>query len=83
MPADASPTAVRPHIYTPSNNPLTIYPQPKRDLVPYSGFSIFKNNYEEPQLSEGFSAIKRVNWVFEGTDLERARWNMWLQIDGK
>ncbi|KZT03593.1 PNK3P-domain-containing protein [Laetiporus sulphureus 93-53] len=57
--------------------------QPKRELLPYNAFTSFRAAYEEPQLSEGFSEIKRVNWVFEGDEEERRRWSMWLQIDGK
>jgi bifunctional polynucleotide phosphatase/kinase len=57
--------------------------QPKRTIVPYLGFSGFRDNYEEPQLSEGFVEIKNVNWVFQGTDDEKRHWSMWLQIDGK
>ena len=43
----------------------------------------FKASFEEPTLDEGFREIKQVNWVFEGDEEERKRWNMWLQIDGK
>ena len=39
--------------------------------------------FEEPTVEEGFSEIRKVNWMFEGTEEERARWGMWLQIDGK
>ncbi|GJE97041.1 PNK3P-domain-containing protein [Phanerochaete sordida] len=56
---------------------------PKRDLVPYNAFTSFKASYEEPKAAEGFREVRRVNWVFEGTEEERRRWNMWLQIDGK
>ncbi|EPT06187.1 hypothetical protein FOMPIDRAFT_1027013 [Fomitopsis schrenkii] len=55
----------------------------KRDLVPYSAYTGFRAQYEEPQLSEGFTEVKTVNWVFEGDEEERRRWSMWLQIDGK
>ncbi|KAF9532384.1 polynucleotide kinase 3 phosphatase-domain-containing protein [Crepidotus variabilis] len=57
--------------------------EPKRDLLPYTAFVTFRDNYEEPQSSEGFAEIKRVNWVFEGSEEERRSWSMWLQIDGK
>lgn len=43
----------------------------------------FREAYEEPTLVEGFTEIKRVNFVFEGDEEERRRWGMWLQIDGK
>lgn len=39
--------------------------------------------YEEPKMTEGFAEIRKVNWVFEGSEEEQKRWNMWLQIDGK
>ncbi|KAF9001999.1 polynucleotide kinase 3 phosphatase-domain-containing protein [Cyathus striatus] len=54
-----------------------------RQLVPYGAFTGFRDNFEEPKLSEGFIEIKKVNWVFEGTEEERKHWSMWLQIDGK
>ncbi|KAG2020586.1 polynucleotide kinase 3'-phosphatase [Coprinopsis cinerea AmutBmut pab1-1] len=57
--------------------------EPRRSLVPYTAVIGFKNAFEEPTLEEGFSEIRRVNWNFEGTEEERKRWSMWLQIDGK
>lgn len=57
--------------------------QPERSLLPYIAFSGFRDNFEDPELTEGFSEIKRVNWVFEGTEEEKKHWSMWLQIDGK
>ena len=51
--------------------------------MPYNAFVAFKSNFEEPTMDEGFDEIKHVNWVFEGSDEERSRWNMWLQLDGK
>jgi len=56
---------------------------PKREMLPYNAFTSFRASYEEPKAEEGFREVRRVNWVFEGTDEERRRWNMWLQIDGK
>jgi len=57
--------------------------EPKRELLPYNAFTSFRAQYEEPELSEGFTEVKKVNWVFEGDEEERKRWSMWLQIDGK
>ncbi|KAF8163100.1 polynucleotide kinase 3 phosphatase-domain-containing protein [Crassisporium funariophilum] len=57
--------------------------EPERPLVPYSAFSGFRGDYDEPQLSEGFAEIRKVNWVFTGTEEERRYWSMWTQIDGK
>ena len=57
--------------------------QPQRAILPYGAFTGFRDNYEEPQLSEGFQEIRKVNFVFEGTEEEKRNWSMWLQIDGK
>lgn len=46
-------------------------------------FKTFKANLEEPELGEGFTQIKKVNWVFSGTDEERKAWSKWLQFDEK
>ncbi|KDQ60548.1 hypothetical protein JAAARDRAFT_55276 [Jaapia argillacea MUCL 33604] len=54
---------------------------PKRDLLPWLAFSSFRDNYDEPDLTEGFTEIKKVNWVFEGREEERKRWSMYLQLD--
>ena len=34
-------------------------------------------------MDEGFSEVRKVNWVFEGDEEARRRWSMWLQVDGK
>ncbi|KAJ8585213.1 PNK3P-domain-containing protein [Rhizopogon salebrosus TDB-379] len=69
------------------NNLYRAYVHPstesRRDILPYLAFIGFRDNCEEPQLTEGFSEIIKVNWVFEGSEEERKRWSMWLQIDGK
>ncbi|CAL1703869.1 unnamed protein product [Somion occarium] len=63
--------------------PSSLAQQTKRELLPYSALADFRSKYEEPHLSEGFKEIKKVNWVFSGSEEERRRWSMWLQIDGK
>ncbi|KAE9406991.1 PNK3P-domain-containing protein [Gymnopus androsaceus JB14] len=55
----------------------------KREIVPFLAYTSFRNDYEEPDSSEGFSEIKKVNWVWEGTEEEKRHWSMWLQIEGK
>ncbi|KAF8803640.1 PNK3P-domain-containing protein [Phlegmacium glaucopus] len=57
--------------------------EPERTLLPYSAFTGFRDAYKEPEMTEGFSEIKKVNWVFTGTEEEKRYWSMWLQIDGK
>ncbi|KAK7466961.1 DNA kinase/phosphatase Pnk1 [Stygiomarasmius scandens] len=54
-----------------------------REVLPYLAFTSFKSSFEEPELPEGFTEIRQVNWSFEGTEEERKHWNMWLQVDGK
>ncbi|KAI1790709.1 PNK3P-domain-containing protein [Ganoderma leucocontextum] len=57
--------------------------EPKRDLLPFSAFASFRANFQEPSVDEGFSEVRKVNWVFDGDEEARKRWSMWLQIDGK
>ncbi|KAI6164364.1 polynucleotide kinase 3 phosphatase-domain-containing protein [Pisolithus thermaeus] len=56
---------------------------PQRDILPYLAFIGFRENYEEPHASEGFSEVVKISWKFEGDEEARRRWSMWLQIDGK
>jgi len=63
--------------------PLVAANESERTLLPYSAFTGFRNAYKEPEMTEGFSEIKKVNWVFAGTEEEKRYWSMWLQIDGK
>ncbi|KAI0086680.1 PNK3P-domain-containing protein [Irpex rosettiformis] len=56
---------------------------PKRELLGYMAFTSFRNAYQAPTLDEGLSEIKQVNFIFEGSEEERRRWSMWLQIEGK
>lgn len=63
--------------------PALVDKESKREMVPYTAYTSFKAQYQEPAVGEGFSEIKRVNWVFEGDEGVRKRWSMWLQIDGK
>jgi bifunctional polynucleotide phosphatase/kinase len=52
-------------------------------MLPKLAFTTFKSNFEEPELSEGFAEIKKVNWVFEGTTEERKAWSRWFHLDDK
>lgn len=55
----------------------------KRGLLPYSAFTGFRADFEEPSVEEGFAEVRKVNFIFEGDEEARRRWSMWLQIDGK
>ncbi|KAF8623947.1 hypothetical protein AX15_006112 [Amanita polypyramis BW_CC] len=72
------------NLYRAFNLPSSIAAnEPARKLLPYSAFTSFLENYEEPHEEEGYSEIKRINWGFQGSEEEKHRWSMWLQIDGR
>ncbi|KAJ7070554.1 polynucleotide kinase 3 phosphatase-domain-containing protein [Mycena amicta] len=58
--------------------------QHSRELLPISDFTSFKNRYEEsePKLDEGFK-VKRIHWVFTGSEEERRAWGMWLEGESR
>jgi len=62
---------------------LVFRSQAKRDLLPYHAIAAYTKDYEAPTMSEGFSEIKTINWVFEGDAEAKRRWSMWLQLDDK
>jgi bifunctional polynucleotide phosphatase/kinase len=33
-----------------------------------------------PTLEEGFSEVKTINWIFEGSDEDRRRFNMYINV---
>lgn len=41
-------------------------------------FRTFKARLQEPSESEGFSEIKHINFRFEGSSIEKAKWSKWL-----
>ncbi|KAG9038000.1 hypothetical protein FRB95_003393 [Tulasnella sp. JGI-2019a] len=51
-----------------------------RELVPRIAYSGYKNAFQMPTVEEGFSEIKTINWVFDGSDDDRRRFNMYLDI---
>lgn len=57
-------------------------PQQREALAAPIIHSFFKT-LVEPSLDEGFSEIRRVNWSFQGSEEDRKRWSMWLQVEGK
>ncbi|KAF5391877.1 hypothetical protein D9757_001630 [Collybiopsis confluens] len=69
------------NLYRALNLPPTVASrEEKHALVPEVAFNSFTQNYEEPNVSEGFSEIRKVNFVFEGTEEEKRYWSMWLHI---
>ncbi|KAF8344335.1 polynucleotide kinase 3 phosphatase-domain-containing protein [Cantharellus anzutake] len=47
---------------------------PVLDPSPTLAFSSFQNNFEAPDVNEGFSEVKTINWVFRGTEENRLLW---------
>ncbi|CAD6573099.1 MAG: hypothetical protein TREMPRED_000722 [Tremellales sp. Tagirdzhanova-0007] len=52
--------------------------EPVRELLPGSAFSGYVGQFEAPTLGEGFDQIRGVNFVFEGDDVQRRKWDMWM-----
>ncbi|KAI6043096.1 polynucleotide kinase 3'-phosphatase [Pisolithus marmoratus] len=71
------------NLYRAYIEPVCDVNKPQRDILPYVAFIGFRDNYEEPHASEGFSEVVKIAWKFEGDEEARRRWSMWLQIDGK
>ncbi|KAJ7361228.1 hypothetical protein DFH08DRAFT_368730 [Mycena albidolilacea] len=46
-------------------------------MLEKSIFTTFQADFEQPELTEGFSQIKKVNWVFDRTAEERKAWDKW------
>jgi bifunctional polynucleotide phosphatase/kinase len=51
-------------------------PQKRRSYLPSGAFSSFQKSFETPDTTEGFAEVKTVQWVFQGTDEEKALWTM-------
>ncbi|KAH6918831.1 polynucleotide kinase 3'-phosphatase [Coprinopsis sp. MPI-PUGE-AT-0042] len=55
----------------------------RRELLAASVIHGFFKALEEPNVEEGFSEVRRVNWEFQGSEEDRKRWSMWLHVEGK
>ncbi|KAJ9105946.1 hypothetical protein QFC19_003280 [Naganishia cerealis] len=53
-------------------------PKERRSILPETAFIGFKNALQEPDETEGFDEIRRVNFKFEGTQEERELWSRWM-----
>jgi bifunctional polynucleotide phosphatase/kinase len=47
-------------------------------VLPGSAFSGYVAQFETPKLDEGFDEVRSVNFVFEGTEAQRRKWDMWM-----
>ncbi|KAJ9119115.1 hypothetical protein QFC22_003606 [Naganishia vaughanmartiniae] len=50
----------------------------KRSILPETAFIGFKNALQEPDETEGFDEIRRVNFKFQGTEEDRQLWSRWM-----
>ncbi|CAG8686270.1 10339_t:CDS:2 [Acaulospora colombiana] len=48
-----------------------------RTLLPDVSFQVYKSKFCEPTLDEGFQEIKLINFIFEGNEEERRKFEMW------
>ncbi|KAJ7582486.1 polynucleotide kinase 3 phosphatase-domain-containing protein [Mycena floridula] len=53
---------------------------PKRDVLPQVAFASFDKEFEEPTLAEGFTEVREINWVFQGTEEQEKYWSMWTWV---
>ncbi|KAJ7606788.1 polynucleotide kinase 3 phosphatase-domain-containing protein [Roridomyces roridus] len=51
-----------------------------REVVPKVAYTGYKKQFEEPQRDEGFTEIKKINWIFDGTEEERKAWAKWFVL---
>ncbi|KAF7724376.1 hypothetical protein EC973_001101 [Apophysomyces ossiformis] len=65
------------HLARHNNLYRAVQPSPTaREVLGDIAFRTFKSKFQEPKLSEGFDEIKKINFVFEGSD---AQWQIWRQ----
>lgn len=52
--------------------------EPEHAHVPPMAFAQYQQAYEPPLMKEGFEEIRTVNFVWEGTDEQKALWDRYL-----
>ena len=57
---------------------LLIPQEEVRSYLPGTAFSSFSVSFEMPEEEEGFEEVRYVNFVFEGSDEQRRRWEGWM-----
>lgn len=60
------------------NNVYRACVQASRALLPTLAFLNYSKNFEEPSVDEGFTELKQVRFVFDGSPEERASWGKYL-----
>ncbi|KIO19192.1 hypothetical protein M407DRAFT_31177 [Tulasnella calospora MUT 4182] len=51
-----------------------------REMLGYGVFTQYQNAFQPPTVEEGFSEVKTINWIFEGSEEDRRRFNMYLDV---
>ncbi|ORZ03995.1 polynucleotide kinase 3 phosphatase-domain-containing protein [Syncephalastrum racemosum] len=49
----------------------------KRDIIPDIAYRTFTSRFQEPKTTEGFDEIRKINFVFEGSEEDQAIWRKW------
>jgi bifunctional polynucleotide phosphatase/kinase len=52
--------------------------EPKRQVIPGLAFTTYVTSFEPPDKSEGFDEVRLVNFIFEGDDEQRKKWDMYM-----
>lgn len=47
-------------------------------MLPTGAFGSYKAEFDAPKRGEGYEEIRTVNFVWEGTDEQRALWDRYL-----
>lgn len=49
-----------------------------RELLPDTAFFSYQDKFEKPSLTEGFDELRTVNFVWEGTEEQKSKWDQYL-----
>jgi bifunctional polynucleotide phosphatase/kinase len=48
-----------------------------RELLSRMVFQMFSSKFQEPTASEGYEEIKKINFILDGSEEERKKWQQW------
>lgn len=52
-------------------------PEEKRDVLSTIAFRTFKSKLQEPTTREGFQEVKKINFIFDGSEQDKTAWQRW------
>lgn len=52
--------------------------EPARDMLPGLAVNSFVAAYEAPDAAEGFAELRTVNFVWDGSDEQKAKWMRYM-----